>query len=68
MRVGGKYLVRLDMGLFGIIPKRIWLYAGNPDLSLDNQQERSRLDRGNPQRLYAKPVKVLRKQNLVGMI
>ena len=46
MRVGGKYLVRLDMGLFGIIPKRIWLYAGNPDLSLDNQQERSRLDRG----------------------
>lgn len=40
MRVGGKYLVRLDMGLFGIIPKRIWLYAGNPNLNLDNQQER----------------------------
>ena len=41
MRVGGKYLVRLELGLFGVTPERIWLYAGNPDLNLDNQQERS---------------------------
>jgi len=31
MRVGGKYLVRLKMGLFGITPERIWLNAGSPD-------------------------------------
>ena len=54
MRVGGKYLVRLKMGLFGITPERIWLNAGSPDqIGIISRKDPEFIE-GNPQRLYAK--------------
>lgn len=55
MRVGGKYLVRLDLWALLTVMSKCELGCMLEILMLnkDNQQERSRLRSGNPQRLYA---------------